>query len=388
MNILTINAGSSSIKYKLFQQTNVLVSGLIEGIGEAVGQWQHQFHQKTTTVHHFHNHQQAFAALATRLKEELPQYRIDGVGHRVVHGGIDLFAPTIITDEVLATIEKLASLAPIHNPVNALGIIFAKEHYPEAVHVAIFDSGFHHTMPEYVRKYAIDKRIADHYHIRRYGFHGINHEYVSRQAAEYLHKPFAECNFISLHLGNGASACLVKQGKSFDTTMGMTPLAGLVMGTRCGDIDPAIVLYLFQQGMSAKDIDTLLNKQSGLKGIANDNDMRHVVSSCEAGDHDACLAITMFVYSIQKTIGAYLSQCEQLDALLFTGGIGENAILIRERIMSNLRHVNFHLDKAKNNNPADKTIWPISTAKGYPILVVRGDEELFMAQIVEEKLTL
>lgn len=381
MNILIINAGSSSIKYKLFAQQQVIVSGLIEGIGEASGYWHHQFSTKTSSAQHFADHQQAFTALSAKLHQELPHCHVDGVGHRVVHGGIDLYQPTVIDQTVLAQIKQLSSLAPIHNPVNVLGIIFAMQYYPDACHVAIFDSGFHHSMPNHVSHYAIEQKTAAQYQIRRYGFHGINHEYVAQQAAAFLNKPLAQCNLISLHLGNGASACLIKQGKSSDTSMGMTPLAGLVMGTRCGDIDPAIVLYLLEQGMSAQDIDRLLNKQSGLKGIAGDNDMRHVLSRSEAGDEEANVAIDMFVYSIQKTIGAYLSQLPELDGLIFTGGIGENATAIRQKIMTPLQHLGFYFDDQLNANQPEKHIWPLSQ-QGHLLLVVRGDEEAFMAEKV------
>lgn len=380
MNILTINAGSSSIKYKTFvvnqQNQQVILSGLIEGIGESTSQWRHEFNNKTTFDCQFSDHQQAFTELAHRLKQDLINHPIDGIGHRVVHGGRDLFQPTRIDDKVLQDIEKLKNLAPIHNPINAQGIHFARQHFPQAIHVAIFDSGFHHTLPEHINQYAIDTATAKHYQIRRYGFHGINHEYVATQAAHFLQKPLHACHFISLHLGNGASACLIKNGQSFDTTMGMTPLAGLIMGTRCGDIDPAIVLYLLEQGMNLHDVDRLLNKQSGLKGIAQDNDMRNLIERYESQDRNAQLAIDMYVYSIQKTIGAYLSQINPLDALIFTGGVGENSDFIREKILAPLPHLGFYLDNHLNHQK--KTIHNIAQ-KGHPILVIRGDEESLMA---------
>ena len=215
----------------------------------------------------------------------------------------------------------------------------------------------------------------------RYGFHGINHEYVAQQAAIFLKKPLTTCNFITLHLGNGASACLVKQGKSVDTSMGMTPLAGLIMGSRCGDIDPAIPLYLQQQGMSLKSVDHLLNKQSGLIGIANDNDMRRLLTRLEAHDPAAELAISMYVYSIQKIIGSYLSQISSLDGLIFTGGVGENAFPIREKIILPLSHMGFALDQKLNATNTGENCRNISKS-GSPILVIRGDEERFIAEKV------
>lgn len=382
MSILTLNAGSSSIKYKVYQtikeQRSVFISGLIEGIGEKQGAWRHN---ESKVNKHFKNHHEAFIALAKQLKHELKKHPITGVGHRVVHGGNQYYQPTLINDEVLAAIKALAKLAPIHNPINALGIEFAREHYPGALQVAIFDSGFHHSMPPYVRQYAINSEVASAYQIKRYGFHGINHEYVAQTAAQFLKKPLSQCNLISLHLGNGASACLIKKGKSFDTSMGMTPLAGLVMGTRCGDIDPAIVMYLQEQGLSLTEVDQLLNKQSGLKGIAEENDMRKLIERFLANDESAKLAITIYVYAIQKIIGAYLSQTQSLDALIFTGGVGENATLIREKVVTPLMHFNFKLNQELNRAHNEESCRKISDS-GIPILVIRGDEEALIAQKV------
>ncbi|MDP1603802.1 MAG: acetate/propionate family kinase [Legionella sp.] len=389
MHILTLNAGSSSIKYKVFshhnQSNSLILSGLIEGIGEKSGNWHHQKTNKETRSHHYENHQQAFAALNEQLKQDLANYTIHGVGHRVVHGGDKFYLPTVITPEVLREIKGLSQLAPLHNPINALGIEYALQHFPEATQVAVFDNGFHHSMPTHVRHYAIDEKTARQYFIQRYGFHGINHEYVANEAAIFLQKPLDNCNFISLHLGNGASACLIKEGKSFDTTMGMTPLAGLVMGTRCGDIDPAIPLYLMKQGLSIDEVDSLLNKQSGLKGMANDNDMRNLLKRLAEHDSRAKLAIDTYVYAIQKIIGAYLTQISSLDALIFTGGIGENAAAIREKILSPLSHFGFIIDKALNDVRTDEKCHAISI-KGTPVLVIRSDEEDFIAHKVAEKI--
>lgn len=387
MNILTLNAGSSSIKYKVYEVSSQglapIISGLIEGIGESESSWHHHKAVKETTHLQFKTHEEAFSALAEKLKLELEDYPIQGVGHRVVHGGNQYHLPTIINSEVLAAIQALSILAPIHNPINLLGIQFGLKHYPKARHVAIFDNGFHHSMPSHVRYYALNTELADRYLIKRYGFHGINHEYVARQAAVFLKKPLNHCNFISLHLGNGASACLIKNGESFDTSMGMTPLAGLIMGTRCGDIDPAIVLYLQEQGLTTLEVDHLLNKQSGLKGIANENDMRKLITRAMENDKAASLAIEMYVYAIQKTIGAYYSQLPNLDALIFTGGVGENAALIRERVLMPLMHLGFQLDLELNSLRTDESCRLISNS-GSPVLVIRGDEEALIAQKVAE----
>ncbi|MFC3907521.1 acetate/propionate family kinase [Legionella dresdenensis] len=382
MNILTINAGSSSIKYKVYTQGKLLLSGLIEGITEVVGQWHHQYQDKKRITRQFADHQQAFSVLAEQLYQDLADYPIQGVGHRVVHGGEQFYQPTVITDHVLEQLKKLSSLAPLHNPVNILGIEYARQHFPAATHVAVFDSGFHHTMPEHVRRYAINTAIADQYQIRRYGFHGINHQYVAIQAAKFLNKPLEKCNFITLHLGNGASACLIKQGQSQDTSMGMTPLAGLVMGTRCGDIDPAIPLYLLAQGLPGQEIDQLLNKKSGLKGVGNDNDMRNILKLISEGNNDARLALKMYVYAIQKVIGAYFAQTDSLDALIFTGGVGENAAAVRQEVIAPLRHLNFQLNEKINQSPADESCQSIASG-AIPILIIKGDEEIFIAQQVE-----
>jgi len=386
MNILTLNAGSSSIKYKLFRVDNTapqsIVTGLIEGIGEKKSTWHHTFQEKTTVAQCFRSHEEAFDALGQKLHVEMGHIPIDAIGHRIVHGGCHYFKPTLINDDVLQAIIDLSSLAPIHNPINALGVQFARKHFPNANHVALFDSGFHHTLPPHAHTYALAKDIAEQYQIRRYGFHGINHQHVSREAARFLKKPIEQCHFISLHLGNGASACLVKNGHSVDTSMGMTPLSGLIMGTRCGDIDPAIPLYLQQQGMSLKDVDALLNKKSGLLGIANDNDMRHLLMRMEEqGDESATRAIDMYVYTIQKTIGAYLSQIPVLDALIFTGGVGENAASIRAKIIEPLAHLGLLIDHNTNHAPSESHCRHIARDMT-PILVIRGDEEHFIAEEV------
>lgn len=389
MNVLTLNAGSSSIKYKAFkinaQQATVLLAGLMEGIGESIGYWHHRSIKDIQTQEKcsFLNHEEAFTRLAVVLKAELAEHPLQGIGHRVVHGGNDYYMPTVITPEVLENIVNLSSLAPLHNPINALGIECAQQHFPDALHLALFDSGFHHSLPPHAHYYAIDTEIARRYQIKRYGFHGINHEYVAQCASIYLKKPLEQCNFINLHLGNGASACLIKEGKSIDTTMGMTPLAGLIMGTRCGDIDPAIPLYLQYQGMTLTEVDNLLNKHSGLKGIAQENDMRHLIERSLNKDSAAELAISMYVYTLQKTIGAYCSQIANLDALIFTGGVGENAAFIREKIINPLAHLGFELDQKKNAE-LKTDCRTISSGKKL-ILVIRGDEEILIAQKVEQK---
>lgn len=383
MAILTINAGSSSIKYKVYKQNlSPIFSGLIEGIGESKGFWHHTDQNKVSNPRTFNSHKEAFTELAVMLKTLLGDESIQGIGHRVVHGGKDYFTPTIITAELLERIEALSALAPLHNPVNAEGIRLMEACFPNVLQVAVFDTGFHHSLPEYVYRYAIDKDLADSMEIRRYGFHGINHAWVAAEAAAWLKKPLESCDLITLHLGNGASACLIKKGLSFDTSMGMTPLAGLMMGTRCGDIDPGVAFYLQRKGYSPQEVDRLFHKTSGLMGIAGDNDMRRISARAEAGDKAASLAIEMYVYAIQKTIGAYLSQTSHLDALVFTGGVGENAAVIRQKIIAPLKHFGMSINPAMG---ASQTCEKISD-KGTPILVIRGDEEKYIATKVLEQL--
>lgn len=384
MEILILNAGSSSIKYKIFKQPSLttICSGLIEKIGEPTSQWHHINieHIKQTTTHTFKNHEEAFAALAEKIITDSKSTKtsITAVGHRVVHGGEQFYYPTLINEAVLKTLEQLSHLAPLHNPINLKGIQFARHYFPKAKHVAVFDTGFHHSMPDYVRYYALPSQLSDDYQIRRYGFHGINHEYVVHQAAAFLKKPLTSCHFITLHLGNGASACLIKHGKSYDTSMGFTPLPGLIMGTRCGDIDPAIVLYLLKEGLSGPEIDALLNKQSGLLGVGGHNDMRQLLQLCETGDLKAQRAIDMYVYTIQKTIGAYMSQVDKLDGLIFTGGVGENAWVIRAQILMNLQHFNLFLDQTANQQKVNQILQ--LSQKGVPIFVIEGNEEKWMAE--------
>lgn len=383
MLILILNAGSSSIKYKVFSYHNDTITsvffGLIEGIGETNGSWLHESTVKEKIVYWSSTHQQAFTDLGTKLSVELQGQPIDAVAHRVVHGGTYFSKATVINMDVLAKIIELSSLAPLHNPVNVLGITCVLELFRQATHVAIFDTGFHSTLPPHTRYYPIDKKIAKDYHIQRYGFHGINHEYIAKQAAHFLGKALEECNFISLHLGNGASCCLIANGLSVDTSMGFTPLAGLMMGTRCGDVDPAIPIYLAKQGLSPETIEQLLNKNSGLKGICGNNDMREVLALQDCGDSEAALGITMYVSIIQKFIGGYLTQLDTIDAIVFTGGVGENSSYIREQVMEKLVKFGFKLNKTVNDQRNSLSCYSIAE-KDNSILVVRSNEELLMAE--------
>jgi acetate kinase len=339
MNILVINTGSSSIKYQLFdmEQDHALATGTVEKIGEPTSIMTHQRRladgrfQKTVEEAGIADHEEGFQHIVSFLSD--PKNRvvddesgIVAVGHRVVHGGETFHAPVVIDEEVMAAIRENIPLAPLHNPANLTGIELTKGIFPDIPQVAVFDTAFHQTLPQHAFLYAIPFEMYEQHRIRRYGFHGTSHAFVAERAAEYLNRPLTELNLITIHLGNGASMAALKNGECIDTTMGMTPLAGLVMGTRSGDVDPAVPFFLADQlGMGLADIDGLLNKKSGLKGICGTNDMREVIEKKEAGDRRAEIALEIYTYRIKKYIGAYFAAVESLDALIFTAGIGENA---------------------------------------------------------------
>ena len=313
MKIVVINAGSSSLKVKLFDTAtrDEVQSYLVEHIGE-----------KGAGVA---NHHEALESL------EIDFSGVDGVGHRVVHGGEYFSQATLIDEDVVEKLRDLIPLAPLHNPANITGIEVVQSIAPELPQVAVFDTAFHTTMPKEAYIYALPQKLSEEYHIRRYGFHGTSHAYVAREAAKQLKRELTTLKLITLHLGNGASVCAIQNGKSIDTSMGFSPLEGLVMGTRCGDIDPEIVLYLQERAnMTPQEVSKLLNKQSGLLGISGENDLRELLARDDA---DAQLAIDMMVRRIQKYMGGYMALLGDVDAFVFTGGIGENSELIRERVL-------------------------------------------------------
>lgn len=384
MIILTLNAGSSSIKYKLFEFSDADTE-ILSGQVDAIGQENCSIRQngpgeyEVNGPEHFANHAEALNRLGQLI--QTAGFSIDIIAHRVVHGGTAFSQPTLIDDSVMQTLKELIPLAPLHNPANIQGIEVAQQLFPQAKHVAIFDTAFHQTMPAKAFNYAIDKATAEKLHIRKYGFHGTSHDFVSQKAAEYLDKSREACSFISCHLGNGASICAIQNGQSIDTSMGMTPLAGLVMGTRSGDIDPGAVLYLQREGnLSADEVDTLLNKNSGLKGLCGDNDMRVVENRVADGDADAQLALDQFVYRIQQTIGAYMTQLPNLDAVIFTGGIGENGAMIRRMIIEPLQHLGLSIVDADKTEPVTN----LSVDNKIKTLVINTDEEWQMASEARE----
>ncbi len=394
MKILVINTGSSSIKYELFDMDSLqaLASGMAEKIGENSGVLTHKRilasgkSAKKVEEGAIADHHQGLNRIVELLVDRdhgviRDKSEISAVGHRVVHGGGKFHATTIIDEEVIAAIKENIPLAPLHNPPNLVGIEVARSIFPDSPQVAVFDTAFHQTIPMRAFLYAIPFELYQKDRVRRYGFHGTSHAYVAEQAADYLAKQFDEVDLITIHLGNGASMAAVKKGKCIDTTMGMTPLAGLVMGTRSGDVDPALPFFLADHlGMSLKDIDTLLNKESGLKGMCGANDMREVIEKRNGGDERATVALEVYTYRIKKYIGAYFAALGSLDGIVFTAGIGENSPEIREMCCRGLDKLGITIDSTRNNK-AEKEIREISLPESeVKVLVVPTNEELRIAQ--------
>jgi acetate kinase len=389
VKILVLNAGSSSIKYQLFEMPaeKVLAKGLVEKIGEGTSQLTHEFDDKKfKSQPKVPNHSVGMQLiLNTLVGEETGVMKdiseISAVGHRVLHGGDEFTDSTIVDNKVTASIKKFADLGPLHNMHNLTGILEIQKLLPTVKQVACFDTAFHMSMPQTSFLYALPYNIYEKYRIRRYGFHGTSHKYVTHRAAVMLGKKVEKINIITCHLGNGSSITAVKDGKSFDTSMGLTPLEGLVMGTRCGDLDPAIILYLIDKGYSSIDLNNMCNKQSGLLGISgSSNDMRNVRSEADKGDKRAQLAIDIFNYRIKKYIGAYAAVLGKVDAIVFTGGIGENASDVRSQTCGGLEQFGIELD-SKANTMKSRDERTISTASSkVKIFVIPTNEELAIAQ--------
>ena len=387
MKVLVLNSGSSSIKYALYdmQTQTALIQGVLERIGEK--QSVHQYHVIHANAKILHvpieDHQQGLTAIFQLLLElALLNSTADllCIGHRVVHGGEKFCQPTLIDGSVLAEIKKMIPLAPLHNPANITGIEEAIYYAKGIPQVAVFDTAFHQTMPAHAYQYAVPHEWYQEKGVRRYGFHGTSHFYVAKQAALYLNKPLESLNMITLHLGNGASMTAIAAGKSIDTTMGMTPLEGIMMGTRCGDLDPAIVFYLNRTGLTNEAIESALNKKSGLKGLCGENDMRAVHEMAESGNELAQLALAMYSYRIKKYIGAYFAVLGHVDALVFTGGIGEHDAWLREECCAQLNVLGIAIDQEKNAL-AKGELSEINLADlALKVLVIATNEELEIAQ--------
>lgn len=387
--VLVLNSGSSSVKYQLLdmRDSSRLAVGLVERIGEETSRLKHTpLHgggESREASGPIPDHEAALKAVSEELARDglgLDSPELAAIGHRVVHGGKSFTEPTVIDDAVLAEIERLIPVAPLHNPANLTGIRTARALRPDLPQVAVFDTAFHTTMPESAARYAIDVKTADEHRVRRYGFHGTSHAYVSRATAELLGQAPEDVNVIVLHLGNGASASAVRSGKCVDTSMGLTPLEGLVMGTRSGDLDPAVIFHLARVGgLSTDEIDTLLNKRSGLVGLCGDNDMREIRRRVDEGDEQAQLAFDIYIHRLRKYIGAYYAVLGRVDAVAFTAGVGENAAPVREAAIAGLEELGLAVDAALNAVRSDEPRLISPAGSRVAVAVVPTDEELEIA---------
>lgn len=363
MSILVINAGSSSIKYSVYETKTLRLidHNIIEEIRD---------------------HHEGFELMRTQLEVHgIDITQIDAIGHRVVHGGDKFHEPAQIDDDLMDEITALIPLAPLHNPANIEGIIAARAIAPNVSNFAIFDTAFHQSIPSQAYRYPLPHDWYEKHYVRRYGFHGTSHHYVALQAAQILQKPLDRLNLITFHIGNGVSACAIEKGKSIDTSMGMTPLEGLMMGTRCGSIDPSIIAYMMHQcNLSIETVDTILNKKSGLLAIAGTNDLRTIIEAKNRGDQNSILALNMFAYRLRKQLGEYMAVLRGVDAIVFTGGIGEHSPLIHEMVCEGLEHLGIRLDQDKNRSNEREIHNDTSTVA---LLVIPTDEERQIATYVK-----
>ncbi|TRX56728.1 acetate kinase [Thalassomonas sp. M1454] len=393
--VLVINCGSSSLKFSLINPTNgeVSISGIAERLASPEAFIKISFNNEKSVIALSapFDHQIALQYLVEFLNKHDLTKQVSAIGHRVVHGGESYSQPTLINSDVKNSIASLAQLAPLHNPVNLIGIEAAEQAFPELKQVAVFDTAFHQSMPEKAFIYGIPYQLYKEQGIRKYGFHGTSHYFVATQAAKALDKPLAEFSGITAHLGNGCSICAIDNGESVDTSMGLTPLAGVVMGTRSGDIDPSIIFHLINQlGYSADEVDTLLNKQSGLLGISQMSNDCRTIEDAIINDNNVQANLTMdiFCYRIAKTIASYMAAISHFDALVFTGGIGENSDLIRERVGRSLALLNIKIDADKNSAVRFGKAGSIHEQGSQACLVIPTNEELVIAmqtqQLIEQ----
>jgi len=385
VKILILNSGSSSVKCQYFIDQKSVASALVERIGEEESRGEVSFgDQHSTERQVIPDHHHALKLIISMLHHSgaiTSIDELDAVGHRVVHGGSTFDQPTLITQKVIDTIHNLIPLAPLHNPANLEGIIVLQELHPSLPQVAVFDTAFHQSMPPSAYLYPLPYTLYEESGIRRYGFHGTSHAFVGKEAARMIGDDLTRLNLITLHLGNGASAAAIQAGKSIDTSMGLTPLEGLMMGTRCGDIDPAIIPFISHNlKLDIDKIDTMLNKESGLKGICNTNDMREVVERSEQEDKMSQLALEMYAYRIKKYIGAYAVALGRVDAVIFTGGIGENAAKVREMVCKGLNEsIGLKLDRVKNRNQSTENRSIHNAESRIKLFVIHTNEELEIA---------
>ena len=394
MKILIINSGSSSIKFQLInmEDESVLATGLVERIGDSDSLIKCTLRPGTPGAAviidegEVADHQSGMRKVVDLLTDSQrgvvdDRDDIKAIGHRVVHGGEDFHQPRLIDDEVVAAIYNNIPLAPLHNPANLDGIRVARELFPGTPQVAVFDTAFHQTIPDRAHIYALPYELYETHRVRRYGFHGTSHKFVAGECARLIGKPINECNLITIHLGNGCSMTAIKNGRSIDTTLGMTPLEGLVMGTRSGDIDPAILSFLHRNNnMDLEQIDHMLNKESGLKGICGMNDMRDIHEAADQGDEKAALALDVQTYRNRKYIGAYMAVLGRVDALVFTAGIGENDEIVRARSIRGLSSFGVELDNELNQRRMKEPFLISGSNSRVKVWVIPTNEELAIAR--------
>ena len=385
--VLVLNSGSSSLKYQLVEPESgrSIFSGIVERIGEETSTAKLKLQDSPISREGRVDDHEAALRLAFELVEEggesIADLGVVAVGHRVVHGGPTLYRPTVIDDATVAELEDLAPLAPLHNPPAVLGIRVARKVLPDLPHVAVFDTAFFHDLPAAASTYAIDREVAQKWRIRRYGFHGTSHQFVSGQAAEFLGAPVESLNQIVLHLGNGASASAIAGGRPVDTSMGLTPMEGLVMGTRAGDIDPGIISYLTRTAdMGIDEIETMLNRRSGMLGLSGDGDMRAVQTRIAAGDEVARVAYEVYIHRLRKYVGAYLALLGHCDVISFTAGVGENDANVRRDALTGLARLGIEIDEHLNDSPARGARRISADKSPTTVLVIPTDEELAIAR--------
>ncbi|MFI7065820.1 acetate/propionate family kinase [Kribbella sp. NPDC050124] len=386
-HVLVINAGSSSLKYSLVDGSSgeSVAGGIVERIGEAGGSQTHRGPGgESAGDESIGSHEEALRWVVDAFSSygpSLDESDLAAVGHRVVHGGSRFAAPALIDDELIAEVKDLVPLAPLHNPANLEGISVARRLLPDVPHVAVFDTAFHQTLPAYAYTYAVPHEWAESHGIRRYGFHGTSHSFVSSEAARLLGREPADVNVIVLHLGNGCSATAVRGGESVDTSMGLTPLEGLVMGTRSGDVDPAILGHLARElGWSVDEIDRALNSESGLKGLSGENDFRELSRRRAGGDARAELAFDVYCYRIKKYVGAYYAVLGTVDAIVFTAGVGQHSAEARAASLANLESLGIHLDPARNTSESSTARFISPDNSPVAVLVIPTNEEWEIAR--------
>jgi acetate kinase len=385
--VLVLNSGSSSLKYQLLEPETAtpLAHGIVERIGEETSvatleSGAREIRREGRIGDHEAALRTAFDLFA-EAGQDLNDMGLVAVGHRVVHGGEDLYRPTIVDDALIAKLRELAPLAPLHNPAAVLGIEVARRVLPDLPHVAVFDTAFFHDLPAAAATYAIDRDLASRWQIRRYGFHGTSHQYVSQHAAQFLDAPIESLNQIVLHLGNGASASAIAGGRPVDTSMGLTPMEGLVMGTRSGDVDPGILIYLWRTAnMDVEAIETMLNRHSGVYGLGGEIDFRVMHRRIESGDEAAQLAYDVYIHRLRKYIGAYLAVLGHTDVVTFTAGVGENDARVRRDALSGLAPLGIELDEHLNDSPARGARRISADKSPTTVLVIPTNEELAIAQ--------